>query len=66
MRRLLRKIAQNETSPEQLGKIIHCCCVANRTKEFNIGDISTLADPEIVKVLIQKVKDQVSQQHAKY
>jgi len=37
MRRLLRKIACNETSPEQL------------------GDISTLADPSVVKVLIDAV-----------
>ncbi|KYQ96727.1 acetyl-CoA synthetase [Tieghemostelium lacteum] len=38
MRRILRKIASNESSPEQL------------------GDLSTLAEPETVQYLINKVK----------
>lgn len=41
MRRILRKIAAKEASPEQL------------------GDISSLAEPEIVQLLIEKVKAKI-------
>nr|AOE43279.1 acetyl-CoA synthetase/acetyl-CoA ligase [Cavenderia deminutiva] len=45
MRRILRKIASHESSPEQL------------------GDISTLAEPDVVQLLIDKVTKAVPKHH---